>query len=101
MKKKKRTDEFCIMPPSPLYETERRDGLVRHEVFFGTANRKKSIDFGLVVFLTPEMHNMSNKGVHFNIEFDLQLKLIAQRTAMQYYGWSKEDFIKNFGRNYI
>ena len=95
------TVEFCIMPPSPLYETERKQGLVRHEVFFGSARRQKSIRLGLVVFLTPEMHNMSNFGVHFNREFDLQLKRIGQQAAMDYYDWSKEKFIKEFGRNYL
>lgn len=93
--------EFCIMPKSNLYETERREGLHRHEVFFGTGNRKKSIEYGLVVFLTPEMHNMSNFGVHFNRDFDLQLKEIGQRAAMEYYDWTVQDFIREFGANYI
>lgn len=92
--------EFCIMPPSPLYSTERFSGAHRHEVFFG-ANRQKSIEYGLVVFLTPAMHNMSNKGVHFNREFDLRLKQIGQRAAMERYGWTVDEFIKIFGRNYL
>ena len=58
-------EEFCIMPDNPPYWRNRReDGLHRHEVFFGTANRQKSIRDGLVIFLTPELHNMSNKGIH-------------------------------------
>lgn len=93
--------EFCIMPKSNLYETERREGLHRHEVFFGTGNRKKSIEYGLVVFLKPEMHNMSDFGVHFNRDFDLQLKKIGQKTAMEYYGLTVADFIREFGANYI
>lgn len=93
--------EFSIMPPSPLYKTHRETGLVRHEVFFGTANRKKSIELGLVVFLTPKMHNMSNEGVHFNREFDLKLKRIGQEVAMKYYNWSINDFIDEFGKNYL
>lgn len=97
---RKATDEFSIMPPSMLYATERFMGAHRHEVFFGK-NRKKSIDYGLVVFLTPEMHNMSNNGVHFNREFDLTLKKIGQRTAMRYYGWTTYDFIRIFGKNYL
>lgn len=93
-------NEKSIMPPSHLYATERFEGSHRHEVFFGS-NRRKSIKLGLYVFLTPEMHNMSNKGVHFNRDFDLRLKRIAQRTAMEYYGWSVEQFIKEFGRNFL
>lgn len=88
------------MPPNELYETERSGNLHRHEVFFGS-NRKKSIEYGLVVFLAPEMHNMSNAGVHFNREFDLELKRIGQETAMRYYGWTTEEFIKIFGKNYL
>ena len=89
------------MPESPLYETERREGLHRHEVFFGSANRQKSIKLGLYVFLTPEMHNMSDYGVHFNKAFDLELKQIGQKAAMQTYGWSIDEFIQQFGRNYL
>lgn len=92
--------EFCIMPESPLYFTERKEGLHRHEVFFGS-NRQKSIDMGLVVFLPPELHNMSKAGVHFNREFDLKLKRIGQTAAMSHYNLTTEEFIKIFGRNYI
>lgn len=93
--------EFCIMPKSDLYDTKRRPGLHRHEVFFGTANRQKSIKLGLVVFLAPEKHNMSNHGVHYNNAFDYELKKIGQRAAMKYYGWTTEDFIREFGKNYL
>lgn len=92
--------EFCIMPPSSLYETERRENLHRHEVFFGP-NRQKSIKYGLVVFLLPELHNMSNQGVHFNKGFDDELKRIGQKAAMEYYGWTAEQFMDVFGKNYL
>ena len=92
--------EFSIMPPSPYYKTNRFNGAHRHEVFFG-ANRQKSIEYGLVVFLTPEMHNMSNKGVHFNREFDLQLKRIGQVAAMERYGWTVDEFRNIFGKSFL
>lgn len=92
--------EFCIMPPSPIYSTTRYDGLHRHEVFYG-ANRQKSIKDGLVVFLPPAMHNMSDNGVHFNREFDIHLKQIGQKAWMDYYGKTVEDFIKEYGKNYL
>lgn len=95
-------EEFCILPPRPKYNTKRTPTYChRHEVFFGTANRQKSIEDGLVVFLTPEMHNMSNQGVHFNREFDLYLKRIGQKAWMDYYGKTTDDFIKEYGKNYI
>ena len=92
--------EFCIMPPSQLYQTERFPGLHRHEVFFGS-NRKNSIEYGLVVFLTPEQHNMSNQGIHFNRNFDLYIKKIAQKTAMQYYNWDISQWREIFGKSYL
>lgn len=94
-------EEFCIMPPSVWYQTKRQPMLHRHEVFFGYGKRQKSIKDGLVVFLTPEMHNASKKGVHFNREFDLYLKRKGQRAWMDYYGKTTEDFIKEYGRNYL
>lgn len=93
--------EFCIMPPNIMYSTTRTPMLHRHEVFFGNGRRQKSIKDGLVVFLTPEMHNMSNRGVHYNREFDLYLKRIGQQAWMDYYGKTTEDFIKEYGRNYL
>ena len=73
----------------------------RHEVFFGRGKRQKSINDGLVVFLTPEMHNMSNKGVHFDREFDLELKRIGEMVWCEYYGKTVKDFIREYGRNYL
>lgn len=91
-------EELCIMPEDTCYSTTRFYGSHRHEVFFGV-NRQKSIKYGLVVFLTPELHNMSGKGVHFNKEFDLYLKKIGQRAFEEHY--PDKDFLKEFGRNYL
>ena len=88
------------MPESPLYSTERFEGSHKHHIF-GASNRKKSEELGLYVFLTPVMHNMSDYGVHFNKAFDLELKQIGQKAAMQTYGWSIDDFRREFGKNYL
>ena len=91
--------EFCIMNDNPpLWRNERFNGSHRHEVFFGTSNRKISIEDGLVVFLKPELHNMSNKGVHFNREFDLMLKRQAVKIWCEYYNKTEEDFRKRYGK---
>ena len=92
--------EFSIMPPHPIYSTTRYGNLHRHEVFYG-ANRQKSIRDGLVVFLTPAMHNMSDNGVHFNRAFDIHLKQIGQKAWMEHYSKTVEDFIREYGRNYL
>ena len=90
------------MPDNPPYwRNHREDGLHRHEVFFGTANRQKSIRDGLVIFLTPEMHNMSNKGIHFNRNFDIAAKRSGERAWLDYYGKTIDDFIHEYGKNYL
>ena len=95
-------EEFCIMPDNPPYwRNSRGNGLHRHEVFFGTANRQKSIRDGLVIFLTPELHNMSNKGIHFNRNFDIAAKRSGERAWLDYYGKTIDDFIKEYGKNYL
>lgn len=93
--------EKCIMPESYLYSTIRREGLERHEIFFGK-NRKRSIEDGLVVFLTAEQHRGTN-GVHGKngSELNKTLKLLGQKTAMDYYGWTVEDFRGRYGKSYL
>ena len=94
--------EFSIMPDNPpIWRNERYKGLVRHEIFFGIRNRKKSIEDGLVVFLTPQLHNMSSMGVHFNKELDQELKKLGQATWINYYNKNESDFIKRYGKNYL
>jgi hypothetical protein len=93
--------EFSIMPPSEIYSIVRHRNLHRHEVFYGSSNRQNSIKYGLVVFLPPELHNMSDKGVHFDKDFDSWLKRRGQAAAMSYYGWDTEQFIQVFGKNYL
>ena len=72
-----------------------------HHIFFGTANRQLSEKFGLKVDLCHECHNEPPNGVHFsNIQCRF-LQKIAQSEAMRYYGWSKDEFMQIFGRNYL
>lgn len=77
-----------------------RDNLHDHHVFFGTANRKLSEKRGLKAWLCPRHHNMSNEGVHFNKQLDRVLKIEAQEYYEEHYG-TREDFIKEFGKNYL
>ena len=92
------TKEHCYR-----YYSRRVYGTVRHEIFFGTANRKKSIKYGLVVFILPEDHNMSEYGVHCKNghEFDMYLKKMGQKRAMEEYAWTIDEFIDIFGKSYI
>ena len=53
----------------------------------------------MTVYLRSDWHNMSNYGVHFNREFDLQLKRAAQREFEKTH--SRMEFMRIFGKNYI
>ena len=78
-----------------------REKLDRHEVF-GGANRSKSKRLGLWVTLCHNEHHIFGPGaVHQNREVDLALKQAGQMAAMEHYGWTECDFIREFGRNYL
>ena len=76
------------------------DPLDCHHIF-GGANRKKSDKLGLVVDLCHYCHNEPPNGVHHNRQAMLELRQYGQKKAMQEQGWTKEEFIKQFGRNYL
>lgn len=76
-------------------------GLHKHHVFFGSANRALSELYGCWVYLCPRHHNASGYGVHNNRTLDLKLKQQCQIACMERYGWSVEDFIEVFGKNYL
>lgn len=71
-----------------------------HHVFYGPF-REKSDKCGYVVDLCHSCHNEPPNGVHFNKELDRGFKKMFQKKAMKENGWSKEDFIREFGRNYL
>jgi hypothetical protein len=72
-----------------------------HHVF-GASNRKKSEKYGLKVYIHhSKCHIFGKVSVHHNAELDRALKAKAQKIAMKHYGWTTEEFIKIFGKNYI
>ena len=75
-----------------------RYGTEIHHIFYGTANRRLSDKYGLVVGLCYD-HHRGNQGVHFNRELDLKLKKYAQERFMEAY--PQDDFLAVFGRNYL
>lgn len=68
---------------------------------FGAAYRKKSTKYKLVVPLCHCCHNEPPEGVHHNIKNMRKLQRYGQRKIMREQGWSIEEFIHQFGRNYI
>lgn len=77
------------------------DPLDKHHIF-GGANRKKSERFGLTVDLCHhECHIFGKHAVHNDANVMQRLHEYGQRKAMTEQGWSVEDFIREFGRNYL
>lgn len=78
-----------------------------HHIFEGVANRKKSEEDGMKIYLCGYHHNLSSAGIHFNKELELKVKKIAQEAWMRQFvpNLSREDqieaFIKRYGRNYL
>lgn len=77
------------------------DPLDRHHIF-GAANRDKSEKYGLVVLLCHrECHIFGKHAVHQSAETMQMLRQFGQKKAMEENGWSTEDFIREFGKNYL
>lgn len=89
-----------IMEKDDLWSTEHFTGCHKHHIF-GGANRKLSEQDGLFIYLTPELHNMSDKGIHFNKTFMDYAHSVGQLSWMRYYKKTKEEFIARYGRNYL
>lgn len=80
------------------------NGLECHHVFEGSM-RHRSEKYGLTVWLCRSHHTGDIDGnenaVHFNTKIDHAVKRWAQKKAMRFYGWSKEEFTEKIGRNYL
>lgn len=74
--------------------------LDRHEIF-GASNRRKSKAYGLWVMLCHYSCHEGAWGVHQNADVALKMRRIGQTAAMEAYGWTREDFIQHFGKNYL
>ena len=73
----------------------------RHHIF-GGANRKKSEQLGLVVWLCGERcHRLGKYSVHQNAEIMKYIRQYGQKKCMQEQNWSVEDFREAFGYSYL
>lgn len=93
------TKKLILQPHKQCFFCAKTVGLHHHEIFYGSANRKKSIEWGMQVWLCPDHHNMSNMGVHLNKHMDLILKRYGQKVFEETYGHDK--FMEVFKRNYL
>lgn len=97
---RKKVKDFCIMPKNNSYSTVRTEvHCERHEVYFSKAYRQKSINDGLIVFLTKKSHRGTN-GVHGKNgdKLNRKLKRLAEKAWTSYYNKTKEEFIKKYGK---
>lgn len=77
------------------------DGLERHHIF-GAANRSKSEKYGLVVWLCGERcHRLGRYSAHMNADIAGYLHKYGQEKAMKEQGWTVEQFVSEFGKNYL
>ena len=74
--------------------------LHKHHIF-GGANRKKSDKDGCWVYLCGYHHNLSGEGVHFNRKLDLKLKRECESNWLERNGKTEDDFIREYGKNYL
>lgn len=81
----------CIVCGSPYIHI--------HHVFYGTANRKLSEQYGYKIPLC-QMHHTGPEGIHFKRELDLFWKKAAQVDFESKFG-TRDDFRKTFGRSYL
>lgn len=66
-----------------------------------TGNRDKSIEDGLVIFVTPYQHRTNDNSIHLNPKQWEWLKAIAQKSWQEYYHKTKEEFRLRYGKNYL
>lgn len=87
------TDDLrhCIITGSP-------EAHIHH--VFGGANRSKSEEDGFIIPLHPDLHNMSNQGIHFNREMDLHYKRLCQRYYESCIG-DRKAFIARYGKSWL
>lgn len=71
-----------------------------HHCMHGTANRKIADRLGLVIWLCPYCHR-GKSGVHQNADLDMMIKKIAEQAYLDYYHANIDDWIRQFGKNYL
>ena len=72
--------------------------LIRHEIYFGVANRDRSKALGCWVHLCPNCHTKLHEH---RDNSDRTLKEFAQGCAMTHYGWTVEEFRLHFGKSWV
>lgn len=88
-----------IQEHKECYVCGRTEPLHLHHIFGGTANRKKSDQYGLTMWLCPE-HHTGPTGVHWNPEMMDCFHMMAQKKFEEQVG-DRDFFRHEFGRSYL
>jgi len=75
--------------------------LERHHLIGGTANRRLSEKYGLVVYLCAECHRTGEHAAHRDPETAKMLHQYAEKVWLKEQNATVEDFISVFGKNYL
>ena len=78
-----------------------REGTIERHHIFGGPFRSKSNRMGLVVDLCHYCHNEPPYGAHHCRQTADRLHRYGQRKAMIENGWDIDDFVREFGKNYL
>ena len=68
----------------------------KHHLMSGTANRRLAEEDGLFIYLCPMCHQI----VHMDPKVNRTTKAFAEKLWRDYYGKSKEEFIKRYGKSF-
>lgn len=68
----------------------------KHHLMSGTANRRLAEEDGLFIYLCPMCHQI----VHMDPKVNRTTKAFAEKVWRDYYGKSKEEFIKRYGKSF-
>lgn len=82
----------------PIKRPHKIPGTEEHHVFPGPY-REASEKYNCVIYLLPEDHRGPD-GIHRNKEFADAVKADYQG-RLEAAGWTREEFIETFGRNYL
>lgn len=90
-------DSIFRTEPDRCYVCNKWTDTARHEVFYGTANRRNSKKHGCWVYVCPTCH----AEIHDNpsVGIDVHLKRNAQWLFERTH--TREEFVRIFGRNYL
>ena len=94
--------DTIIQDTRECYRCGKTEPLQIHHLLAGSyrGNKKHPYGaekYGLKIYLCPECHRF----VHDHEDIMREYRKMAQLKAMEFYGWSVDDFIRKVGRNFL